>query len=61
MWNEGCLHLDSHLEKLLEGIFFIQISIYNNEDTYRGSLGDVLSPKAPLAREQFASWLELGH
>jgi len=26
----------------LEGIFFIQISIYNNEETYRGSLGDAL-------------------
>ena len=22
MWNGGCLHLDSHLEKLLEGVFF---------------------------------------
>ena len=43
MWNEGCLHLDSHLEKLLESIFFIQISIYNNEETYRESLVDALT------------------
>ena len=48
------------LREAVGGYFSIKISIYNNEDTYRGSLGDALSPKAPLAREQFASWLELG-
>ena len=35
MWNERWLHLDNHLEKLLVRIFFIKISIHNNEKRYR--------------------------
>ena len=35
--------MENHLKKLLEGIFFIKISIPNNEEKYRESLGVALS------------------
>ena len=43
MRNGGWIHLENHLKKLLEGIFFIKISIPNNEEKYRESLGVALS------------------
>jgi len=35
--NGGWLHLDNHLEKLLEDIFSIKISIPSYEERYRES------------------------
>ena len=36
--------MDNHLEKLLEDFFSIKISISNNGERYRESLGVALSP-----------------
>ena len=48
MRNGVWLHLDNHLEKLLEVIFLIKIYIPNNEERYIKSLGVSLRayPKA---------------
>ena len=42
--------MDNHLEKLLEGIFSIKISIPNNEERYRESLGVALSTMLSSSR-----------
>ena len=40
MRNGGWIHLENHLKKLLEGIFFIKISISINKERNRESLED---------------------